>query len=128
MPVRWVRSPEPIVNKIVDTNGKVQFYVQDYTRVGMESRIDVYPGDEEMLDVAVRFNGEEACFGWNNESYLHKWRNPDFQLKPGRYIVKAIITSSGRKCVGKFRLINNVQALKDFRLTELLPEDRKKRI
>jgi hypothetical protein len=128
MPVRWVRSPEPIANQIVDTSGKVQFVIHDYTRVSTDSRIDVYPGEEEMLDVAVRFAGEPNCFGWNNEAYLHNWRNPNFLLMPGRYIAKVTITSSGRKCIGKFRLINNVEALKDFRLTELLPEDRKKRV
>jgi len=123
MPIRWVSSPEPLANQIVDWQGNVQFHIRDFTRAAAESRIDVYPGENELLDVAVRFDGEPDCYGWNNDSYLYNWRNPSWKLPPGRYILKVVITSSGRKCVGKFRLINNVDNLAEFRLTNILPED-----
>lgn len=126
MPVRWVKSPEPIANQILDRDGNVQFFIRDFARAATESRIDVYPGEEELLDVAIRFDCEPDCYGWNNDSYLYNWRNPDWKLPSERYLVKVVITSSGQKCVGKFRLINNVEGLADFCLTNLLPEDRTK--
>jgi hypothetical protein len=126
MSVRWVSSPEPIANQIIDLQGNVQFSILDFTRGSSESRIDVYPGEKELLDVAIRFDGEPDSYGWNNESYLYNWRNPNRKLPPGRYLVKVVITSSGQKFVGKFRLINNVDKLADFRLTAILPEDRTK--
>lgn len=126
MPVRWVHSPEPILNQIVDANGNVQFFIRDFTRGVTESRIDVYPGEQELLDIAVRFDGEPDCYGWNNDSYLFNWRNPNWRLPSGRYLIKVVITSSGQKCVRKFRLINNVSNLDDFCLTGILPEDEEK--
>jgi hypothetical protein len=127
MPIRWARSPEPLPNQIVDRQGQVQFYIRDFTRAITESRIDVYPGDQEKLDVAVRFDDEPDCYGWNNDTYQYSdWRNPNWKLPSGRYLVKVVVTSSGQKCVGKFRLINNVDDLAEFCLTDILPEDRKK--
>jgi hypothetical protein len=127
MPVRWVSTPEPILSQIVSLEGKVEFVIRDFARAATESRGDVYPGEETLLDVAVRFDDESDCYGWNNDSYFFNWRNPAWRLPRERYLVKVVITSSGQKCVGKFRLINNVDTLGDFRLTDLLPEDKAKR-
>lgn len=126
MEVRWVNSPEPIANQIVSLDDKVQFYIRDFTRAATGSRIDVYPGEEELLDVAVRFDGEAECYGWNNESYFYNWRNPKWKLSRERYLVKAVITSSGQKCVDAFRLINDVDNRTDFRLIPASADDREK--
>ena len=85
--------------------------------------MDVYPGEAELFDVAVRFRNEDDCYGWNNESYIHNWRAPDWRLPPGRYLIRVVITTAGQTCEGLFRLINDVP-LGDFRLTAALPEDR----
>jgi len=126
MAVRWVKSPEPIASRIVGPDGKIQFYIQDFSRADTDSRIDVYPSDQELLDVAVRFDGEAECYGWNNDSYLYEWRNPDWKLRSERYLVKVVITSSGQKCTGVFRLINDVENRTDFRLIDVSSEDRAK--
>ena len=123
---RWASSPEPIRAAIqtVDSAGNVQTRAVAFA--DPDSRIDVYPGEEEKLDVTVRFAGEQDCYGWNNEAYLNNWRTPDWKLPRGAYLVKAVVTSSGNKCVGEFRLLNEVDALTAFRLTPLLPEDQRK--
>jgi hypothetical protein len=126
MAVRWVNSPEPIAPRIIDVNGTVQFHILDFARAVTESRIDVYPGEEEKLDVAVRFDGEPDCYGWNNESYSYNWRTPRWRLPQGRHLAKVTITSSGRKCHGVFRVVNDVHDLTDFRLIEGSPDDRAK--
>lgn len=124
MPVRWARSPEPIASQILDTNSTLQFYIVDFARGTTESRMDVYPGEEEMLDVAVRFDGEAECYGWNNEVYGNNWRTPRWRLPGGqRYLVKVVVISSGQKCIDVFRLINDTPQLTDFRLLEASKED-----
>ena len=79
-----------------------------------------------MLDVVVRFENEPDCYGWNNDSYLFNWRNPNWKLAGKRYLIKVVVTSSGRKCKGVFRLINDVENLNDFRLLDPSADDRAK--
>jgi hypothetical protein len=88
------------------------------------TRIDVPPGEAQRLDVAARFDAEDECYGWNNESYFSDpvWRNPDWRLNSGRYLVRVTIVSTGDKCVGLFRVINDVSR-HDFRIENSLPND-----
>ena len=122
MTIRWANSPQPVPPQITDLKGEIQFLIQDFGRSAMDT-MDVYPGEEEVFDVAARFDDEPECFGWNNDSYLFEWRNPHWRLAPGRYLVEVVITSSGQKCIGEFRLINDV-ARTDFRLEKVTPDDR----
>src|SRR5450759_389320 len=66
MAIRWARSREPIANQIVDPHGILQFHILDVGRAATESRIDVYPDEEEVLDVAVRFDDEADRSGHMN--------------------------------------------------------------
>lgn len=113
---RWCSSPEPVPMQGMTSHGE-QFQIFDLVRLSTESRIDVYPGESELLDIAVRLDGDAECYGWNNDSYFCSplWRNPNWKLDPGRYLVKVTITSSGQKCVGTFRLVNDA-ARSDFHL------------
>jgi hypothetical protein len=115
MAARWANAVEPVPIPIVNSQG-TQFHILD-PRLNAESGMDVYPGESEILDVAARLDDEEDCYGWNNESYFctPPWRNPNWKLPRGRYFVRVTITSSGQKCVGDFRLINDVSRT-DFRL------------
>ncbi|MGA2510636.1 MAG: hypothetical protein ABSG27_10420 [Candidatus Acidiferrales bacterium] len=65
--------------------------------------------------VGGRFDDDDDCFGWSNETYLKGWRNPEFRLPKGRYLVKVTINSSGDKVYGFFKLENSV-ARQHFRL------------
>ena len=122
---RWAGSPQPVPLPVVGPGGQ-QFQLIDYERLTLASRIDVYPGDEEILDVAIRADTDAECYGWNNEAYFSnpKWRNPAWKLSPGRYLVRAEVISSGQKCRGIFRLINDVPR-SDFRLEPAGQEDPK---
>ena len=126
MAVRWAGSQEPVPERVTDLAGNVQYFIQDSSKFSLDSRIDVYPGDGELLDVAVRFGNETDCYGWNNESYFHNWRTPIWRLPTNRFLLKVVITSSGQKCVGVFRLINDVQNRTDFRLLPATDDDRRK--
>jgi hypothetical protein len=51
------------------------------------------------------------------------WRNPIWRVEFGRrYLVRVMVTSSGQKCVGVFRLVNDVER-SDFRLEDATAED-----
>lgn len=124
MAIRWSGSPEPVpLQAITADGGRLQIF--DPLRLTTESRIDVYPGERELLDVAVRLDEDEDCYGWNNETYFcaTPWRNANWKLSRGRYLVKVTISSSGQKCVGVFRLLNDV-ARSDFRLEPATREDK----
>ena len=122
MPIRWVSSPEPIPMRMV-VDGK-RILIEDPARFTLTPRMDVYPGEAERLDVAARFDNEDECYGWSNESYFSNpvWRNPDWRLPSDRYLVKVTIISAGEKCTGVFRLINNVPQ-QDFRVEPALSTD-----
>lgn len=122
MPIRWSGSPEPIAMRLVVDDKHI--FIADPARFTLTPRIDVYPGEAEHLDVASRFDNEDECYGWSNESYFSNpvWRNPDWKLPSDRYLVKVTVISAGDKCTGIFRLINDV-AQQDFRVEPSLPSD-----
>jgi len=104
---RWASSPEPFNPSSLSLGG-----IATVVAVGpaFGSRIDVYPDEGELLDIAARFDLEAECYGWNNDAYFSDllWRNPNWRLGPGRYVVEVIIRSSGPPCTRRFRLINDV--------------------
>jgi hypothetical protein len=122
MPIRWSNSPQPIANQIVDPDGNARFQILDFARAAAESVMDVYPDEEKVLDVVVKCDDEADCYGWNNDAYFFNWRNPNWKLPRGRYLVRVVITSSGQKCVRVVRLVNDVERM-DFRLEDAFAED-----
>ena len=108
MPIRWTNTPEP-VPIIFEIDGKTLSYFDRLT-FGLTQRTNIPPGESEEIDVAVRLDNDEECFGWSNESYFSvpKWRNEDWKLSKGRYLVFVTIISEGEKRTGLFRLLNDV--------------------
>jgi hypothetical protein len=124
---RWAGSLEPVTLPVVGPEGQ-QFEVLDFARLTLESRMDIYPGQTQLLDIANRPDDDEVCYGWNNEAYFStpRWRNPKWQLPKGRYLVKIAIGSSGQQFTDCFRLRNDMTR-KDFRL-EPANRDEKDRV
>jgi hypothetical protein len=40
------------------------------TRITLGSRVDIYPGENELLDIANRPYNDDNCYGWNSETYF----------------------------------------------------------
>ena len=122
MPIRWTGSPQPLPLRAV-VDGK-RILIEDPARFTLSPRMDVYPGESQSLDVAARFDNEDECFGWSNESYFSSpvWRNPNWRLPSDRYLVKVTVISAGEKCTSVFRLINDVPQ-QDFRVEPALSTD-----
>ena len=123
MPVRFAISPQPLPMEVVI--GNMRGVVLDPSRLTSDSRIDVYPGETTPLDVAVKFDGEADAYGWSNLSYVSDppWRHPGWKLPPGRFLLAVTVFSSGQKCEGLFRLLNE-GGPKDFRLESALANDK----
>lgn len=123
MTIRWSGSPEPLANQFQINNMRVSFF--DGHRLTQLGRMDIFPGTGEKIDIASRFDADSECFGWSNENYYSdpKWRNPDWVLPRGRYLVKVTVFSSGETLTKLFRLENDVPR-NAFRLENALPSDR----
>ena len=123
---RWSGSPEPVPpiaisgENITIKNVTISF---DLSAAAFLRR-DIFPGNLERLDVAARFDNDNECYGWNSEAYFSKpqWRNPKWQLQPGRYIVRVEVNTSGEKTTELFRLCNDV-SIEDFRLEPAQKQD-----
>ncbi len=123
MPVRWANSEEPFSYQALPDGQVVQLF--DPAKYHSAFRRDCFPGTPEIVDVAGRFDNDDDCYGWSNESYLpgKNWpRNPDFKLPKGRYLVKVTINSSGDKTFRVFTLENSV-AREHFRLLPASKEE-----
>ena len=113
MPGRWAGSPQP--PEVALANGQVT----PYALLSMSYK-EVFPGIDEQIDVAVRFPGEDECFGFTNSSYFQRaWgKDSNFKLDKGRYIVEVQVFHTGGTLVKRFMLRNDVP-FNDFRLEEL---------
>ncbi|MBX5496673.1 MAG: hypothetical protein IRZ15_15165 [Bryobacteraceae bacterium] len=115
MAARWSASPQPVPLQFRLGDNVAQ--ILDVNRLNMASVIDVPPGESESMGVVGRFDENTDCFGWSNESYFSNppWRNPDWKLSIGRYLIRITVRASGEKCSELFWLINAPQ-IADVRL------------
>jgi hypothetical protein len=122
---RWVGSREPL-SAVITNQGSIS-YLPDPSVV--RDDLDIYAGQQEALDVGVRFDQEDKCYGWNNESYWSPtpWRSQHWELPRGDYLVVVTIrTNDGLECRDIFKLLNSGKR-QDFRL-EHASEEEKQRV
>jgi hypothetical protein len=118
---RWSDTPQPIPIVVLQNPDGQQLGLFPELSRG----VDVLPGDSAELDILIRADDDDDCYGWNNESYYSTplWRNPRWQLPRGRHLVKVEVTSSGQKVTRWFRLENSA-ARTDCRLEPYSPRFR----
>jgi hypothetical protein len=125
MPIRWSDAPEPVAPQLIINNMSVAMIDPD--RIAIISRRNIYPGESERLDVAVRFDSDVDCYGWTNDNYFSepKWRNPKWRLPGGCFLARVTVISAGERSAKLFRVIN-CSLRTDFRLELARPEDSKR--
>lgn len=103
MEARWSNSPEPKVEVMaVENKGQVR------RLVGAEVSFDIAPGEDTLIDVAIRDKSNDDCFGWNNESYLFEWRHARWHIGgTGRYLARVRIKTGGQEYVDAFLIVND---------------------
>lgn len=98
---RWSNSPQPqVVSYEVD--GKKASML-----IGEQNTMNIGTGSSELLDIAIKINGDSNCYGWNNQSYLFGWKNPNWSIGEGQWIVEAVVETSGKPYSQKFILSNS---------------------
>jgi hypothetical protein len=120
MPGRWAGSPEatPLRGSLHSGHSATMIEIWDTSRLSIISKIDIPAGEQEDLDIAVRCDNDVEAYGYNNDSYQHAWKNKNWMLPKGRFIVEVTIRSAGEKMVRRFRL-NNDLTRDQFRLEEI---------
>ncbi len=115
MTARWSSSDEPLSYQIGnDGSVKPMFDIGKYNAGRVQN---CFPGSKQLIDIAARFDEDEECYGWSNDNYLpgRGWRNPDWKLGKGRFLVSLSVSSAGEQLIGYF-VIENSAGRKDFRL------------
>jgi hypothetical protein len=125
MPIRWAGSDEPVSFQALSGGQIAQLF--DPSKFNAAFFRDCYAGAEEPIDVVARFDNDTDCYGWTNENYLPNkgWRNDDWKLPSGRYLVTITVYSAGEKVVELFKLEDSV-GIQHFRLINSTQEDRQK--
>ena len=82
--------------------------------------VDIPPGEIQdgeygTLAVVFRAKGENECYGFNNESYVHGWRHPEWKLGQGRFLAKIIVKTGGQVVTETVQIMNH-ERYEDFRL------------
>jgi len=116
MDIRWANNPEPLI--IDPQTGTAKGIDWDKMRIG--NIWNIPPGkiaDEVYgnLDVVMRTKDDTNCYGWNNNSYLHNWKNPEWKLGTGKYLVKIVIITGGQTFIETIQIMN-MERFEDFRL------------
>ena len=103
---RWAETPEPF---IYPRGGELPLIVPSW----LQNQVDIPAGENVALDIVFKYTNEVECYGWNNDVYSHPgWRNPNWKLDKGRYIVEIRVKTEGREFTDIFWLINET----DFRI------------
>lgn len=85
---RWPSQPEPLLPAVA---GGESVNLVDFARMMNARKVDVHAHDDEYIALAIKYDGQPDCHIFSNESYLHPaWKNPPWQLAPGKY--KVVVT------------------------------------
>ena len=126
MEYRWPSTPEPYI-KTVKKPGSVldneYIMVPDMASIFPYLRRDIPSGESEEIDVVARFDNEDDCYGWSNDSYAEGWKLDKWKLPKGRYIIKIDLIASGYRLSEVFRIVNDM-GMNDFRLEKAKKEDK----
>jgi hypothetical protein len=123
MPGRWTGWPEPLALQ-GEFSGQPIALVNPYYLAPEYRRIDIYSGVPRLLDIAVRFDDDEECYGWTTANYNSQppWKNPEWRLAAKNYLVKIDIWAPAARTSAVFRLINDTH-ISAYRLAPAMPTD-----
>jgi len=120
MVARWSEAPQPRVVTVPTEKGTAALLENTYDTV------DIPTGECANIAPVCRPIGGDECYGWNNRSYVHSFKDPDWKLDKGRYIARIRVKTAGREFVDAFLIINDI-SYKEFRV-EPIDEDIKRRL
>lgn len=87
--VRWTSQPEPLI-PVVDSGHPGRMI--DPARLVAARKIDVHRHEDQRIPIAIKYEGEEDCYIFSNESYsFQKGQNPDWRLGTGVYRIRLTV-------------------------------------
>jgi hypothetical protein len=89
IPARWISQPEPILTLGI---GGQAVQIPDVARMLAGRRIDIHNHEDQVMSVAVKFEGTPEIHLFTNESYVfHWWQNPAWSLPQGRHRLRVTV-------------------------------------
>ncbi len=102
---RWSGNPEPLIPMDpFATNCMANPMTYPVLR-----KIDILPGDTQELDVAIKYDDEQAIYAFSNESYEladNMWRKTEWRIDEKEICVEVIVYSGSLRKKGLFLLKN----------------------
>ncbi len=112
---RWTSQPEPLV-PAVGVGGHVNLI--DPAKLITGRKVDVHSHEDQQISLLIKVQGEDACYVFSNESYLHpRWQNPAWRLPLGTFRVRLTVHYERGQLKREFQLVNKGPALEDVQLT-----------
>ncbi len=114
IPARWISQPEPIIT--IGVGGTVA-QIPDVARMLAGRRIDIHNHEDQVLSIALKFEGEADCQLFTNESYTFpRWQNPAWALPPGRHRLRVTVYYERGRAQRDFWLHNDGVTRDDLRV------------
>jgi hypothetical protein len=111
---RWPSHPEPLTQMLYD--GKI-VQIHDPAKHVAAQKVDVHSHEDEIFAVTLKYDGEEKCHIFSNESYLHNlWQHPDWALQEGEYRLRVTLYYERGREIRDFKLSNFGQGRSDIKL------------
>jgi len=118
IPARWISQPEPIIS--IGIAGALT-QILDVARMLAGRRIDIYNHEDQVLSLALKFEGQPNCHLFTNESYAFPmWQNPGWALPLGQHRLRVTVYYEGGRAARDFWLHNEGLTRDDVRI-EALP-------
>jgi hypothetical protein len=109
---KWASQPEPLLPGN-DRGNIIRLF--DPARLMAARKIDVYNHDDQHLSVAIKYEGQDDCYLFSNESYLYQdLMNPAWRLARGKYRLRVTVYYEREPSIQDFWLRNEGATLNDF--------------
>lgn len=110
---RWASTAQPVA--ITDSGIKfndAQAFIGETETILSE--------EDKPLDVALKFDGEDEFYGFNNWSYIREqWKNPDWRCDLKEVLLRAHFRCDSSKVVKEFIIVNPGKSIKEFQIKEV---------
>jgi hypothetical protein len=112
---RWTSQPEPLI-PVVSYGAATS--LMDPAKLVTGRKVDVHSHEDEQISLVIKFQGEDQCHIFSNESYPYsRWQNPAWRIPVGTFKVRATVFHESGREIADFKLVNRGPDLDDVQLT-----------
>jgi hypothetical protein len=113
--LRWTSQPEPLI-PVVSYGAAAS--LMDPAKLVTGRKVDVHSHEDEQISLVIKFQGEDQCHIFSNESYPYsRWQNPTWRIPVGTFKVRATVFYESGREIADFKLVNRGPDLDDVQLT-----------